>query len=74
MGPGWYSTKQWYSSVAPQMSAVLLASSQALSAEIIKCSGGGESLVTTAYFLLGQIQKNLWAPGDVFLLRYNMPL
>ena len=32
--------------------------------EIIKCAGGGESLLTTAYFLLGRIPRNLWAPSD----------
>ena len=32
--------------------------------ELIKCAGGGESLVTTAYFLLGRIPRISWAPGD----------
>ena len=41
-----------------------LASFQALSAELMKCAGGGESLLTTAYFLLGRIQRIWWAPGD----------
>ena len=35
--------------------------------ELIKWAVGGESLVTAAYFLLGWIPRNLWAPGNAHI-------